>query len=282
MVDTPQYGITYVPSEYAPVPRANLPSLGPVYHPYPHQGFAPGPQQHQMAQHPLLPSPSHLQPQYQIMSATMPYHPSAHHMPGIGGYMQVPMEGYHPSAQKSSMLMGGAPSRPSGEAPVDMKHLPNIKVSHKLAERKRRKEMKELFEGLRKSIPVDKSVKVSKWEVLHRGIKKKEGKATAWLTVSNTSPTHKAIVHIHNVEEQSRKLSESLIEVHKRQNLPPPVIPPLPAFQSTEELPSGRGSVHSNDSEDDMDDLRSTQGASSDAANSAKRQRVFVDGAGTI
>ncbi|ORZ28118.1 bHLH transcription factor-like protein, partial [Lobosporangium transversale] len=47
---------------------------------------------------------------------------------------------------------------------------PELRISHKLAERKRRKEMKELFDELRDSLPVDRSLKTSKWEILSKGI----------------------------------------------------------------------------------------------------------------
>ncbi|KAJ1936531.1 hypothetical protein EC988_008170, partial [Linderina pennispora] len=45
-----------------------------------------------------------------------------------------------------------------------------IRTIHKLAERRRRKEMKNLFDALRKTLPVDRSVRLSKWEVLKKAI----------------------------------------------------------------------------------------------------------------
>jgi Tfp pilus assembly protein PilO len=47
---------------------------------------------------------------------------------------------------------------------------PELRVSHKLAERKRRKEMKELFDELRDQLPADRSMKASKWEILSKGM----------------------------------------------------------------------------------------------------------------
>lgn len=46
---------------------------------------------------------------------------------------------------------------------------PELRASHKLAERRRRKEMKELFDDLLNVLPIEKGAKTSKWEILSKG-----------------------------------------------------------------------------------------------------------------
>ena len=85
-----------------------------------------------------------------------------------------PMPGTHHHSLQSKHVSSIAGESDSPDAASPYSRTPALRASHKMAERKRRTEMKFLFEQLRNQIPANHGSKSSKWEILSKGV---------WITV---------------------------------------------------------------------------------------------------
>ncbi|KAM0788909.1 hypothetical protein ACM66B_002990 [Microbotryomycetes sp. NB124-2] len=131
----------------------------PMSHSYPrpdHAARAPSP--HQM--HPP-PPPNHLTASY----ATGPPPPAPW---ARGPPTAAPVTVPHRASTGSLDPMTYGPASLIKDSPYSRS--PELRVTHKLAERKRRKEMAQLFEDLKDSLPVERQLKSSKWEILSKAV----------------------------------------------------------------------------------------------------------------
>ncbi len=80
------------------------------------------------------------------------------------------MPGTHHHSLQHKQVTSLASEADSPEATSPYSRTPALRNSHKIAERKRRTEMKSLFDTLRAQIPASHGSKSSKWEILSKGV----------------------------------------------------------------------------------------------------------------
>jgi hypothetical protein len=78
------------------------------------------------------------------------------------------IQGTHHHSLQHKQVSGLAGESDSPDAASPYSRTPALRASHKMAERKRRTEMKHLFDGLRAQIPASHGSKSSKWEILSK------------------------------------------------------------------------------------------------------------------
>jgi len=89
-------------------------------------------------------------------------------IPDVPDMPDMPGTHHHSLQNKHMSNLSNDPDSPN-DASSPYSRTPALRASHKMAERKRRTEMKSLFDQLRSQIPASHGNKSSKWEILSKG-----------------------------------------------------------------------------------------------------------------
>ncbi|QUC18171.1 uncharacterized protein UV8b_02412 [Ustilaginoidea virens] len=147
---------------------------------------------------------------------------------------------------------------PAGSQPYS--RTPELRVSHKLAERKRRTEMKELFDQLRDLMPQERGSKASKWEILTKAIAEHQRQSDHIRALQAHYNTAAAENEMLRRELQSMRMEGGQFrgEVnsanHAQQNA---AVPAPPAAPQNSQPASYGGDPYANSSRTELPPLRS-------------------------
>ncbi|KAJ4290184.1 hypothetical protein N0V88_006693 [Collariella sp. IMI 366227] len=116
---------------------------------------------------------------------------------------------------------------------------PELRVSHKLAERKRRTEMKELFDQLRDLMPQERGSKASKWEILTKAIAEHQRQSDLIRQLqhvngnqaSEIDALRRELERLHGQAQHPRPTDPYAADQYGRSRPPEPQLPPLRSIQ---------------------------------------------------
>ncbi|EFZ00124.1 hypothetical protein MHUMG1_06225 [Metarhizium humberi] len=149
-------------------------------------------------------------------------------------------------------------SGPPGSQPYS--RTPELRVSHKLAERKRRTEMKELFDQLRDLMPQERGSKASKWEILTKAIAEHQRLNDSIRALQNhcaNASTENEMLH-REVQALRMEAAQLRGEIGSSGNPPQQAPPPPPSQGSQPPPPASYGSdIYANTNRTELPPLRS-------------------------
>ncbi|KAL8869257.1 MAG: hypothetical protein Q9174_004405 [Haloplaca sp. 1 TL-2023] len=143
--------------------NADKPTAGQPYA-FPDPDMNSSGESHMAPRHPSGAGPYHRDSERTSINSSL--HTTDSVMPGAGAENGAATH-HHSLQHRQVNSIAGESDSPDAASPYS--RTPALRASHKLAERKRRTEMKFLFDALRNQIPPSHGSKSSKWEILTKG-----------------------------------------------------------------------------------------------------------------